>query len=139
VARARSALDDDGAMSALPTPDRQTLRHAIDALYPQIDAFDFLARTLHGEPHLGNVVATPGGLRWVDLEDVCVGPLEWDLAFLPEEAVTVFTGIDIELLGLLRILNSACVATWCWLRADIDGMLWHANHHLERVKTALPK
>ena len=38
----------------------------------------------------------------MDRSKVCVGPLEWDLAFLPQEAVGVFPEIDIELLGLLR-------------------------------------
>jgi Phosphotransferase enzyme family len=37
---------------------------------------------LHGDAHLSNVVATPGGQVWLDLEDACTGPVEWDLACL---------------------------------------------------------
>jgi hypothetical protein len=134
VALARSALDDDGAVAALPNPDRDVLRGAIDAWRVRVDAASFVSRPLHGEPHLGNVLATPAGLRWVDVEDVCSGPLEWDLAFLPEDAVAAFGDVDADLLGLLRDLVSAVVATWCWVRADVDGMLPHARYHLARVK-----
>ncbi|HYG72553.1 MAG TPA: hypothetical protein VEC15_09780, partial [Actinomycetota bacterium] len=136
VASARSALDDDGAMAALPNPDRQVLRGAIDAWRGRVDAASFVSRPLHGEPHLGNVLPTPDGPRWVDLEDVCTGPSEWDLAFLPEDAVAAFGDVDADLLALLRDLVSAVVATWCWVRADADGMLPHARYHLARVKAA---
>ena len=36
---------------------------------------------LHGDAHPGNLIATRGGdLVWIDFEDVCLGPVEWDLA-----------------------------------------------------------
>lgn len=136
VALARSALEDDAAMAALPDPDRDVLRNAIDAWCVRIDAASFVSRPLHGEPHLGNVLATSAGPRWIDLEDACTGPLEWDLAFLPEDAVAAFGDVDAELLAILRDLVSAVVATWCWVRADVDGMLPHARYHLGRVKAA---
>jgi hypothetical protein len=37
---------------------------------------------LHGDAHPGNLLATPHGWRWVDLEDSCAGPAAWDLACL---------------------------------------------------------
>lgn len=37
---------------------------------------------LHGDAHPGNLLATPAGWRWTDLEDSCRGPLGWDLACL---------------------------------------------------------
>ena len=88
-------------------------------------------------PHDGNLLATPGGLRWIDLESVCLGPLGWDLAFLEEDAASFFTGVDDDLLALLRVLNSALVATWCWSRVEYPEMRWHAEFHLERVKRAV--
>lgn len=39
-------------------------------------------RRLHGDAHPGNLLATPDGWRWTDLEDTCSGPLAWDLACL---------------------------------------------------------
>ena len=35
---------------------------------------------LHGDAHPGNVIATREGLVWIDFEDACLGPVEWDLA-----------------------------------------------------------
>ncbi len=37
---------------------------------------------LHGDAHPGNLLATPEGWRWTDLEDTCAGPRAWDLACL---------------------------------------------------------
>ena len=37
---------------------------------------------LHGDAHPGNLLATPDGWRWTDLEDTCAGPRAWDLACL---------------------------------------------------------
>ena len=134
--RARRALADDELMAALPADDRSVLRGAFDRCRADVDAFDYAERTLHGEPHDGNLLATPNGPRWIDLEAVCLGPLEWDLAFLDEDAVSFFPNVDHELLALLRVLNSACVATWCWSRPEYPEMRWHAEFHLERVKEA---
>ncbi|WP_369136635.1 phosphotransferase family protein [Modestobacter versicolor] len=38
--------------------------------------------TLHGDAHPGNLLATPAGWRWTDLEDTSAGPRAWDLATL---------------------------------------------------------
>ena len=136
VRRARALLDDDQLMAAHSLGDRSTLRAAIDRISGEIDAHGYVEQPLHGEPHRGNLLATPTGLRWVDLGGVCVGPLEWDLAFLPDEAGSAFPTADPELLRLLRTLTSACVATWCWLRPDVDEMRRHGELHLERVRRA---
>ncbi len=37
---------------------------------------------LHGDAHPGNLLAADGGWCWVDLEETCRGPVEWDLAVL---------------------------------------------------------
>jgi hypothetical protein len=37
---------------------------------------------VHGDAHLGNVLATPRGALWTDWEDAFVGPIEYDLACL---------------------------------------------------------
>lgn len=136
---ARAALDNDRAMSALQEADRTTLRLAIDTLTPRVDAFVVRTQALHGEPHGGNMLMTATGLRWIDLEDVCLGPVEWDLAFLPDKAVEAFDDVDVELLRLVRTLNSSCTAVWCSSRADLPGMLWHAKHHLRLVKGAMTR
>lgn len=133
---ARAALADEERMRALAPDDRAMLGAAFDRLLEEVEARAFVDQRLHGEPHDGNLLATPSGLRWIDLEAVCVGPLEWDLAFLPGEAVASFPEADLELLRLLRTLNSARVASWCWLRAEVAEMRKHGEHHLEQVRLA---
>lgn len=132
--RARRALSDDGLMRALSAPDRAFLRAAFDSLMAELDRHRVVNRNLHGEPHDGNRLCTPLGLRWIDFEAACRGPLEWDLAFMAEEACAAFPQVDFELLALLRALNSARVATWCWLRARFPEMRWHGQHHLAVVR-----
>jgi hypothetical protein len=61
---------------------------------------------------------TEDGLRWFDFESVCRGPLEWDLATLPDGALGSFSGYDRARLELLRQLRSLCVAVWCWLQPE---------------------
>jgi hypothetical protein len=128
--RARRALDDESALAALPPADRKFLRGLFDTLMPDLDAHQFRRRPLHGEPHDGNRLLTPDGVRWIDFERTCLGPLEWDLAFLSNDERQSFAEIDAHLLHLLSLLNSGRVATWCWIRAHFPQMRWHAEHHL---------
>ena len=37
-------------------------------------------QALHGDAHPGNLLRTPSGWTWCDLEDACSGPIAWDLA-----------------------------------------------------------
>ena len=134
VQQARDAVADE-RMPAVPgREDRLLIADTFERLIPRVDAYVFTEQPLHGEPHLGNVLSPTAGLRWIDLEGVCVGPQEWDLAFLPDEAATAFADVDRELLRLLRTLNSARVATWCWLRAEFEVMRQHGEYHLEQLR-----
>jgi Ser/Thr protein kinase RdoA (MazF antagonist) len=67
---------------------------------------------LHGEPHPGNVLSTKDGLRFVDLETCCRGPVEFDLAHAPEEVSDRYPDADQELIAECRILVLAMVAAW---------------------------
>jgi len=132
--RARRALSDDRQMSALRETDRTLLRRAFAALTDALASRDFSERPLHGEPHDGNYLLTQPGLRWIDFEAACRGPVEWDLAVLSSDVCAAFPDVDLELLELLRILNSARVATWCWSRYQLPEMRWHERHHLSVVR-----
>jgi hypothetical protein len=134
--RARAVLADDRKMAALRPDDRSLLRSMFDRLRTDMEAHGYVNRPLHGEPHRGNVLATPQGPRWIDFEGVCAGPLEWDLAFLPDDAVRVFPHVDHDVLGILRTLNSARVATWCWARSEFPEMRRHGEYHVEEVRRA---
>lgn len=82
------------------------LRDAADLLVPL--ALSWPRRPLHGDAHTGNVLTTAQGPRWIDLEDVCVGPLEWDLASrtVTDEHVAAYPGeVDHGLLAECRALR----------------------------------
>ncbi len=128
--RARVALDNDVFMDALPYRDRVFLRSVYDEGLSELEGLDLDRQRLHGEPHSGNRLLTPQGLRWIDFESCCVGPLEWDLAFLSPEARRGFPDIDTNLLRRLGRLNSARVATWCWGRTRYPEMRRHGELHL---------
>ena len=73
---------------------------------------------LHGEPHPGNVLSTEHGLRFIDLETCCRGPVEFDLAHVPEAVSARYPGADPDLVRECRILVLAMVAAWRWDRDD---------------------
>ena len=64
--------------TALARSDDRVLHGAAEALVPL--ALSWPRRPLHGDAHTGNVLLTSTGWRWTDFEDVCAGPVEWDLA-----------------------------------------------------------
>lgn len=77
---------------------------------------------------------TAHGLRWLDFESCCVGPLEWDLAFQSAEVSAAFPDVDGDLLRRLSRLNSARVATWCWGQARFPEMRRHGEVHLDALR-----
>jgi hypothetical protein len=54
----------------------------LDALTPAVFESSLPAQALHGDVAISNLLHTGAGLVWNDLEDVCVGPVAWDLAGL---------------------------------------------------------
>lgn len=134
LTQARAALDDDTFMAALATADRTFLRSVYDDGLADLDGVELDRQRLHGEPHDGNRVLTAQGLRWIDFESCCVGPLEWDLAFQPAEVSATFYDVDGDLLLRLKRLNSARVATWCWGMARFPEMRRHGEFHLHALR-----
>lgn len=72
---------------------------------------------VHGEPHPGNVLSTVNGPLFIDLETCCRGPVEFDLAHVPEVVCEHYPGVDQGLLDACRELVLAMVAAWRW---DVD-------------------
>ena len=130
IRRSRRILQDRSHIPALGAGDRALLEEVFDVLLPKIEVAAFASRPLHGEPHEGNRLLTPRGIRWIDFESACRGPIEWDIAFLPEGARANFSTVDEDLLAVLSSLNSARVATWCSVQARFPLMKRHAEHHL---------
>jgi aminoglycoside phosphotransferase (APT) family kinase protein len=73
---------------------------------------------LHGEPHPGNVLSTNSGLLFIDFETCCRGPVEFDLAHVPEDVSARYADADPDLLSQCRVLVLAMVAAWRWDLGD---------------------
>jgi Ser/Thr protein kinase RdoA (MazF antagonist) len=58
------------------------LTRQLEALTPVVFESSLAAQALHGDVSIGNLLRTDSGPLWNDLEDVCTGPVEWDVAGL---------------------------------------------------------
>lgn len=71
---------------ALSRRDIARLRLDLEALTPAVFESPLPAQALHGDASLSNLLRTDRGLVWNDLEDVCAGPVAWDVAGLVASA-----------------------------------------------------
>ena len=128
-------LDNAASAPRLPQTDRHFLNRLYEDLRRDLRGRTLICRPLHGDPHLANAVMTKAGAVWMDLEAVCIGPLEWDVVTLPSVAWSEFDALDPGLMRLLKDLRSLCVATWCWADFDRSGEVAEAAvHHLDSLK-----
>jgi Phosphotransferase enzyme family len=67
---------------ALTQRDIDWLGFELDALTPAVFESSLPAQALHGDASMSNVLRTESGLVWNDFEDVCAGPVAWDVAGL---------------------------------------------------------
>jgi hypothetical protein len=66
----------------LSLQDRDLLRSHLQELTPTVFESSLPAQAIHGDASISNLLRTDNGLIWNDLEDVCVGPVHWDVAGL---------------------------------------------------------
>jgi hypothetical protein len=92
--------------------DRELLTSTLRNLKRAIVDRGAVEQLLHGEPHPGNVLRTRNGLRFIDLETCCRGPVEFDLAHVPEQVSERYSSADQQLLRECRWLVLAMVAAW---------------------------
>ena len=64
----------------------------------QIHSRGAAEQLLHGEPHPGNLLSTRDGLLFIDFETCCRGPIEFDVAHVPEEVSAHYPDVDQVLL-----------------------------------------
>ena len=76
---------------SLTRQDLDWLRSRLDGLTPAVFASSLPAQALHGDASMSNVLRTGGGLVWNDLEDVCAGPVAWDVAGLVTSAGATYS------------------------------------------------
>ena len=132
-------LTDDGSCPALSKDDRHLLTTQFRRLREETAGAAAAWFPLHGNAHLGNLLLADNHPVWLDYEDSCMGPREYDIACLPREAWPHFDDIDQQLTRRYADLRSVCVAIWCW--ADIsrsDEVSESAEYHLLRVRNFAP-
>lgn len=103
-----------------------------------MDAISDRLTVIHGEPHDGNFVVHADRLMVIDFEAACVGPIEWDAAFFPDDVIVeVWPETHMGLLEQLRVVVSATVSAYCWRHLAVRGedaeMRSHAQSHLDRA------
>ena len=118
VAEAQQLVASRDHTPALADADRELLSNTLRSLRRAISDRGAAEQLLHGEPHPGNVLSTKNGPLFIDLETCCRGPVEFDLAHVPEEVSERYPDADQELLGECRILVLAMVAAWRWDPGD---------------------
>ncbi len=118
IAAAEGLLTNRHETPALVDADRtlllDTLRGGREAICRRVNA----DQLLHGEPHPGNLLGTRNGLLFIDFETCCRGPIEFDVAHVPEEVSGRYPGVDPLLLQECRRLVLAMVAAWRWDERD---------------------
>lgn len=81
----------DGLLAQLhPSPTLtgeglDVLRSRLHELSRTVFGSSLPAQAIHGDASAGNLLRSRNGLIWNDFEDVCVGPVHWDVAGLVSE------------------------------------------------------
>jgi hypothetical protein len=118
VAEAERIVTSRADSPALRDDDRRLLASTLRRLRRAIRDHGAAEQLLHGEPHPGNVLSTANGPLFVDLETCCHGPVEFDLAHVPEDVSEHYPDVDQALLRDCRQLVLAMVAAWRWEPGD---------------------
>ncbi|MBO3742677.1 phosphotransferase enzyme family protein [Actinoplanes flavus] len=118
VEQAQRLLADHDRTPGLTADDRELLDSTLRRLRLTIGERAHAEQLLHGEPHPGNLLPTPAGPLFIDLETCCRGPVEFDLAHAPDDAGDHYPGADPALLHDCRLLTLAMATTWRWDRDD---------------------
>jgi Phosphotransferase enzyme family len=79
-------LDELRPSPWLTQRDIDWLRSELEALTPAVFESSLPAQALHGDASMSNLLRTESGPVWIDLEDVCAGPVAWDVSGLVSSA-----------------------------------------------------
>jgi hypothetical protein len=134
VAEAQRLVSSRNRTPGLEDADRELLSSTLRSRRRTISERSAGEQLLHGEPHAGNLLNTQSGPLFIDLETCCRGPVEFDLAHVPEEVSERCAGADRELLRECRVLVLAMVAAW---RSDPDDQLPNGKRAREELLGAL--
>ncbi|HEY3902412.1 MAG TPA: aminoglycoside phosphotransferase family protein [Streptosporangiaceae bacterium] len=118
VEEAQHLVDTTDLTPDLADADRKLLINTLRSRRQAIANRGAAEQVLHGEPHPGNVLSTKSGLLFIDFETCCRGPVEFDLAHVPENVSERYADADQDLLSQCRALVLAMVAAWRWDLGD---------------------
>jgi Phosphotransferase enzyme family len=134
VAEAQQLVASPALTPSLSDDERHLLDHTLGRATRAISDGGPAEQLLHGEPHSGNVLGTVQGPVFIDLETCCRGPVEFDVAHVPEAVSAHYPSLDPELLDECRRLVLAMVAAW---RAEADDQYPDGERARRALLTAL--
>jgi hypothetical protein len=140
VAEAQRLVASRDRTPGLEDSDRELLSSTLRNRSRTISERSSPEQLLHGEPHSGNLLNTKSGPLFIDLETCCRGPVEFDLAHVPEDVSECYSSADQELLRECRLLVLAMVAAWRWDPDDQfpDRDYWRVEE-LSQLRAALDR
>ena len=140
VAEAQRLVASRDRTSGLEDSDRELLSSTLRSRSRAISERSSPEQLLHGEPHAGNLLNTESGPLFIDLETCCRGPVEFDVAHVPEDVGDCYSNADQELLRGCRLLVLAMVAAWRWDPDDQfpDRDYWRVDQ-LNQLRAALDR
>ena len=139
VTEAQSLVGNHAQTPDLQDADRELLSGTLRKLTWAIGQRDAAEQLLHGEPHPGNLLRTKNGLLFTDLETCCRGPVEFDVAHVPDEVSAYYPDLDRPLLQKCRRLVLAMVGAWRWeVRDEFPDGLRHGRDILTLLREGPP-
>jgi hypothetical protein len=139
VAEAERLVTQRDETPALAEADRHLLLSTLRSARERIRGRGAAEQLLHGEPHPGNLLNTGDGLLFIDFETCCRGPVEFDVAHVPEEVSARYPDVDQVLLAECRRLVLAMVAAWRWdIRDEYPDGRQHGQDILSLLRQGPP-
>ena len=134
AAEAQRLVSHPDQTPALAEADRHLLLSTLHSAGERIRSRGAAEQLLHGEPHPGNLLRTGDGLLFIDFETCCRGPVEFDVAHVPQQVSARYPDLDHVLLAECRRLVLAMVAAWRW---DIDDEFPDGHQHGQDILSLL--
>lgn len=139
VAEAEWLVTNPDATPALAEADRNLLQSTLHSTREQIHSRGAAEQLLHGEPHPANLLIAQDGPLFIDFETCCRGPIEFDVAHVPDEVSSHYPDVDQVLLAECRRLVLAMVAAWRWdLRDEFPNGHQHGRDILTMLREGPP-
>ena len=120
ITEAQRLVASNDRTPGLEDSDRELLSRTLRNCTCRIEERCSPEQLLHGEPHPGNLLGRGKEILFIDLETGCRGPVEFDIAHVPEQASEHYADADHKLVRECRGLILAMVAAWRSQRDDHD-------------------